>query len=651
LNVKVIFKEDIKTDLIRNCSKLHLRHIAKESGWCAPNYCLINFSYNDIQAISFPNIDISLLSTKILHLLLIKPAFIRKKVIRAFISKENSTSQITEFVNNIFNDLKKNSEVLFLLTEVIEPQISGISLYYDDYCFIEYGVGQMVAKGTTNLCQILLHKGKIIRRTDTIQEKSIVIKSTGKDIINYNAIPELKEALLIKIFLLSKNFYKKSKSFNSIEWIVDKNDKIWFIDATIEILNDFQIFINSSFINNEESTSIISPGECTGLVKIINRDCGEIESLDKHSLDEFNFTDIEEKYIYASERPFLSLSKYLPNALGFIFKEGSLLCHLSNQIRALGLPAIIDEEIFQSLQDGMKFNLNGNKITFINQKIINENSISTSKYINIISKTPISLVTYPKISTLKDESIIQFIGGKAANLNILKNLKYRIPKTIILSHLYLSKYGNKEVCDLISLHFSDFKKDPNFSLICRSSANIEDDFTNCLAGVFDSFGNLKNKADLLNALRQILKYEENKQLKTNYNLSPDQILMSVIIQEWLNPIIGGVLFTRSPNNFNNLDLLIEYELNGSDGVTSGIIKPYRLIIPRNEIIEYQLFRKRFKNSNFIKRIKLKVFFQFLKNCISLEEFLEYPLDIEFLIIRKGKIYFTQLRPISKRNAI
>ncbi len=166
-----------------------------------------------------------------------------------------------------------------------------------------------------------------------------------------------------------------------------------------------------------------------------------------------------------------------------------------------------------------------------------------------------------------------------------------------------------------------------------------------------SFGNLKTKADLLNALSQILKYKENKQLKTNYSLSPDQILMSVIIQQWLNTIVGGVLFTRSPNNFNNSDILIEYEFNGSDGVTSGKIKPYRLIVPRNEILEYHLFRKRFKNINLIKRIKFKVFFQFLKQCISLEDFLEYPLDIEFLINWKGIIYFTQLRPINKRNII
>ena len=87
------------------------------------------------------------------------------------------------------------------------------------------------------------------------------------------------------------------------------------------------------------------------------------------------------------------------------------------------------------------------------------------------------------------------------------------------------------------------------------------------------------------------------------------------------------------------------------GVTSGKIKPYRLIVPRNEILEYHLFRKRFKNINLIKRIKFKVFFQFLKQCISLEDFLEYPLDIEFLINWKGIIYFTQLRPINKRNII
>ena len=645
MSVNIIRKEEIEEDLSKKIPKLHFRKIAIKSGWSVPNYCLLKVKFNKMEPKDITSLDISLLKTNLLHLLLVRPSTIQNKVFRTFISKQDHILQLKEYIKKIRQNLADRKNLLFLLTEVIEPQISGISLYYNKNCLIEYGVGQMVAKGTSNLCKALLNSKKILKKKEVIQKKLVKIKSNGKQIINYNSIPRIEDFILRKINLLSHRFHQNSRNFHSIEWISDFQKKIWFIDSTIERLDNIQNFINYNFFKDKCSKTI-SPGKCIGKIKKVINFGRPVKSLDKHvseRLDSNNKT--RDKWIYASEKPFLSLSKYIPHALGFIFKEGSLLCHLSNQIRSVGLPAIIDEDIFHSVQDGMRFKLNCEKEHNFKHKN-KKQFLSPTRYKKIIEKTPITLDVYPKKEmNFENKSLVKSIGSTPANLHVFNSPESRIPRTPIFSNSFFLDYDKKEFYKLVRLKFPEFEKDPNFSLICRSSANLEDGFNFSLAGIFRSYGNLKKGDEVFDAIAQVLKFKNIKQLKMNYQLNPDKIKMSIIIQEWINPIVGGILFSRLPNNLESSKLLLEYEFGRSDGVTSGIFNPFSLKISRNKINDFRSINNMFKNSNLAKKTTIHKFMGFLNKCIQIEDFLHYPVDIEFLINQNGEFYFTQLRPI------
>ncbi len=655
MNAKILNIEEIKEKLSNLHPKFNFRVIAEKSGWNLPKYSFIEIPIKDFHQENLSNIDFTIFNTNLLHVLLIKPEFIRNRIMRDFISIECITFQLSKFVRDITTDLQEKSNIIILLTEVIEAKISGISFYSDNYCLLEFGFGQMIAKGTNKLSKILLKEGNIIKTNLIEQDTSIVINLNRKEVMNCNATPNIEDSIVKKIYKLSEKFHKISTTDYSIEWLIDNKNEIYFLDANLENISNFQEFLRPSFLEHNIKSITISEGVCEGPVKIIVDNNSE-NSLDKHFLEQIPSNEIIKEYIIVAKRPYLSLSKYIPRAIGFIFKEGSILCHLSNQIRTLGLPAIINKEIFEKINNE---NLKTFKLDYRTASSLSDKNgfFNSKKYNEKLTQTNLTITTYPEIKEDEKSDIVYNIGGKAANLNLLYNLDYKIPKTIILSYKLftdLVELTDENISNIIeSIDFSiiyaeNGEKTP---LICRSSANLEDHISNSMAGIFKSFGDIKGRKNLIQAIKNILRFKEDLQIQSNlenYEIIPDNILMSIVIQEWISPVIGGVLFTRSPINFRNDELIIEYDYNNSEGITSGQAKPNRIIFSRNDVQNRKFLKKRFNNYNIKGVIEFNEFWQFLKDCIRLEEVLSYPLDIEFLINQKGSFIYTQVRPISRR---
>jgi phosphoenolpyruvate synthase/pyruvate phosphate dikinase len=204
--------------------------------------------------------------------------------------------------------------------------------------------------------------------------------------------------------------------------------------------------------------------------------------------------------------------------------------------------------------------------------------------------------------------------NKATTLKKI-NLKLSIiPKLIIYS---VNKYHNNR---LNVLHHIQ-KNFRNKKIAIRSSHMKEDGKKVSNAGKYSSYLNIncddltevKNKIDLV-----IKSYGRN----INNNI--------FFVQEMVKNIkISGVVLTKDINNYSNCYVINFYEGNDSTVVTSG--KNY------SKTIKY------FSNKKYYLK---KPFSKLLKSVNEIEKKFNFPLDIEFIIDSKNKIYIVQIRKLN-----
>jgi len=206
--------------------------------------------------------------------------------------------------------------------------------------------------------------------------------------------------------------------------------------------------------------------------------------------------------------------------------------------------------------------------------------------------------------------------------------------------LYLKKYVKElNIPDSYCFKVSEFKKNPNKILktikerfkrqiIIRSSAQMEDSKKGSLAGKFQSFLNINPKKDsqVLEHINLVINSYKN------YSNKNDEILIQTMIK---NIKMSGVIMTRYKNNSAPYNI-IEYSLSSkSNDVTSGV----------NQAKSFTYFRDQKLKS---KKIKIKKCNKLIK---TLEKKFDKPLDIEFAIDNKNKIFLLQVRELLVKNKI
>ena len=196
--------------------------------------------------------------------------------------------------------------------------------------------------------------------------------------------------------------------------------------------------------------------------------------------------------------------------------------------------------------------------------------------------------------------------------------------------------------DLFEQIFSEFTLTDQINLlICRSSAENEDSINSSASGLYDSVSNIKDFNELWNAIDVVQESAMGSK-------------MNIIIQEWIKPLIGGVVFTRNPTVLSDQKTLyFDYQLKSTDATTSGNSKSNLFQIPFqafNDTNSVRTSLKKHFNQHFNDACLFdETFFSnlilFLQGCIELDSALKVPLDIEFVCSPSLDFYFLQMRPI------
>lgn len=226
------------------------------------------------------------------------------------------------------------------------------------------------------------------------------------------------------------------------------------------------------------------------------------------------------------------------------------------------------------------------------------------------------------------------VGGKAFNLQRLFALNISVPKGYVISPSTLNKITkNKSTKETLLVELLDSL---TFPLIVRSSATLEDSEFLSFAGIFNSFGPITDKNSLANALIEISKTAESAQVKSylaHYNIAPNALSLSAIVQEYKSPMYSGVVFTEHPDTPNSL--LIEFG-SGKNTVVGGALS-FEIIVNKKTLSISGIGRDMLPEN-------------ILKELIQVAKFIEDKFisaqDIEW-VYDGSKLYIVQSRPIVK----
>jgi phosphohistidine swiveling domain-containing protein len=239
---------------------------------------------------------------------------------------------------------------------------------------------------------------------------------------------------------------------------------------------------------------------------------------------------------------------------------------------------------------------------------------------------------------LNHKKLPDSIGNKAANLRNLKDKKFRIPNTYVCTwDAYLDYHQSNDSVNQQLLEEINQIVDPTRSYAVRSSANLEDDLEHSFAGQFYTVLDVQGAKNILHAIHEI--WEDTRsgavhtyiEKKLNFQ---HELKMAVLIQEMIEPVVSGVVFSRNPiTSFD--EVLVEAVLGSGTSLVQKGITPLRwtykwgnwTLTPENSPVPIDLILKVVKETKQIARIFRK------------------DVDLEW-VFDGQQLYWVQLRDIT-----
>ena len=117
----------------------------------------------------------------------------------------------------------------------------------------------------------------------------------------------------------------------------------------------------------------------------------------------------------------------------------------------------------------------------------------------------------------------------------------------------------------------------------RSSSNLEDMQTSSAAGIYESFLNIAGPNEILYAVKKTwasLWSARAIAYRRKIRLDGEAVGMAVLIQQMVNAVYSGVLFTTDPLGKSDNRLIVEYCEGLGDRLVSGAISPFVVAMDR-----------------------------------------------------------------------
>lgn len=223
------------------------------------------------------------------------------------------------------------------------------------------------------------------------------------------------------------------------------------------------------------------------------------------------------------------------------------------------------------------------------------------------------------------------IGGKAQKLFQLMEQGYTVPFFFCVD----AASSGEEVVAYIEKHMNGVSQ---FSV--RSSASVEDGGKTSFAGQFCTYLNVPAE-EVPERIKKVMSYAEDKNLAAyckKQNIAPEQIKMTVIVQEMIDAERSGVIFTANPQGILNETVIVVGNGTGDNVVEDKTETTTYYYNVTDELYYYE-------NQADAPQLTEAEIQKLVRMSGAIQESYGYPCDIEFAI-KEQVIYLLQVRPIT-----
>jgi phosphohistidine swiveling domain-containing protein len=242
-----------------------------------------------------------------------------------------------------------------IIQEVFDPLYTGVIRRISNGFLIEITRGHFLTKGIVPTSQYVINEQGHLLFKEEVRQRQWLKIIEGHVVIcicneGENDIVSLNNERLLYIVEYFKGSLKTETAV--VEFGILKEATSDIQPYLIDFVDDNSCVSISVTDMNE---GIISRGHIVG--KTVHVKNNDFDSLDTHFYNTINSNvQNEENVVFFCEKPNISLlfilEKYNSQKIGFVFQEGSVLCHFAIVLREKGIPAIRIGDILNKYNEG-----------------------------------------------------------------------------------------------------------------------------------------------------------------------------------------------------------------------------------------------------------------------------------------------------------
>jgi rifampicin phosphotransferase len=233
--------------------------------------------------------------------------------------------------------------------------------------------------------------------------------------------------------------------------------------------------------------------------------------------------------------------------------------------------------------------------------------------------------------------VAKSFGPKADNLIQLDQAGFYVPKFYVLPAALNKELGSSKTTERLKREFTEWiNKNEVSSVAVRSSSTQEDNQESSFAGQFTTLLDIKDPDEFIIALKTVFQSKQSKA----YSKKTGEI--NIIVQEFIEPDISGVMFSINPANGNNEFVINAAEGRGTNVVEGGQAEQY--FVSRLNTRKYHLEG----NAKSMGILSTENIENLAANILKTETLFAYPQDIEWAI-KDSVLYMLQARPVTRIN--
>ncbi len=174
------------------------------------------------------------------------------------------------------------------------------------------------------------------------------------------------------------------------------------------------------------------------------------------------------------------------------------------------------------------------------------------------------------------------LGNKARSLFEMQNLGLHVPPFFTLDTTFYTKFlrnsGQGPSEEDKALIAEKLKSIGGDRWIVRSSSTKEDSVHHSFAGLFESYPDLTSIDQVYHAIKACWESGCSDRVTSyceRFHINPTHIKMAVVVQQYIEADVAGVLFTTHPTTGNDKEMLIEACRGAGERLVSGEVNPSR----------------------------------------------------------------------------